>query len=192
VIRRLVSVLLICVVASSASVPPSAADTMARFCFLDAQGARTDSRLPASKKIDDLNLWEAEPGWDTVTVISSYRIKTFHQSSKKAEVVVEYKTEGTWAITEWEDLNKTEVVHFELEYSGQHWSFPANAEPVLVKARPQWRIIEPVLQPHVSVTWALARMKRQIEREKDQQDKDKELKILHRLETIAKSHPARL
>ena len=163
---------------------------MAQFCALDARGARTDSRLPASKKIDDLNLWEVEPGWDTVTVIHSFRVKSVHQSGKKAEVLVEYQDEGQMAVNEWTDLKKTEVVRFELEYSDRHWRFPDHGDPVLAKAKPRWRITGPVLMPHVSLTWALDRMKKQVDGENDPKEKEKALKILRRLQAIAAAYPA--
>jgi hypothetical protein len=37
-------------------------------------------------------LWEFEPGWDTVTVVKSFRILSSRKINKKAIVVVEFDT----------------------------------------------------------------------------------------------------
>jgi hypothetical protein len=99
---------------------------------------------------------------------------------------------GEWSLTEWKEFNRPEVVRFELEYSNQHWSYPDKSEPVLVKARPRWRITAPELMPHVSVPWAVRRLQNEIEREKNPGTKEKELAILRRLKALDRSRAGAL
>ena len=131
-----------------------------------------------------------EPGWDTVIVILGYHVRSVRQSGKKATVTVEYEVAGKMAVSEWENVERREIVRFELEYSGQHWSYPDDAEPALVKAKPRWRITDPVLMPHVSVPWAIDRMKEQVVHEKDLKEREKVLKILRRLQAIQEGRAA--
>jgi len=186
----LAATLFLAITATATPHHPSAAETMMQFCWLDAHGARTESRLPASHEIEDMSLWEAEPGWDTVVVIAKYSVVADHQSGKKATVTVKYNVAGKLSFSEWEETGKTETVNFALEYSAHHWSFPDNAEPALVKAKLRWRITDPVLMPHVSLGWAIAKMKKQIEGQQEPAVKAKQLKILDQLQAIEKTHPA--
>jgi hypothetical protein len=182
--------LLLALAAGAAPQHPSAAETVMQFCWLDAHGARTDSSLPSFHEIDDMNLWEAEPGWDTVAVITKYRVVSDHQSGEKATVTVKYDVAGKISNSDWEEAGLGETVNFTLEYSARHWSFPDNAEPALVKAKLRWRIADPVLMPHVSLGWAIAETKKQIASEKDATEKAKKQKVLDRLYAIEKAHPA--
>jgi len=189
-LRKSLAALLLALAASAAPQHPSAAETVMKFCWLDAHGARTDSRLPSFHEIDEMNLWEAEPGWDTVAVITKYRVVAGQQSGKKATVTVKYDVAGKIADSDWEEAGQTETVNFTLEYSARHWSFPDNAAPALVKAPLRWRITDPVLMPHVSLGWAIAEMKKQIASEKDATEKTKKQKVLDRLYAIENARPA--
>lgn len=188
----LIATVLLCAVAIADQQSPSPREAIAHFCLLDAKGARTDSRLPVAKEVNDLDLWMAEPGWDTVVVISSYRIESVQRSGQKALVTVTYATLGKMAISEWEETGPIEEVRFELKYGDQHWTFPDNADPILVKAKRRWRITDPVLMPHVSLSWAISRVKRALIEEQDPREKEKAASLLNRLQAIRKLHPAAL
>lgn len=139
---------------ASASDPPlSGPESIVReFCQRDFNGERT--RSDTSARIEKLVLWEREPGWDTVTVVKSFRILSSRKINKKAIVVVEFDTLGEMPAWDFVLKREKERVQFTLQLGDQEWQWK-NDEVVLVPGKLQWRITEPVLQPHISLPYSI-------------------------------------
>ena len=139
---------------ASASDPPlSSPESIVReFCHRDFDGERT--RSDTSAKIENLVLWEVEPGWDTVTVVKSFRSLSSRVVNKKAIVVVEFDTLGEMPAWDFVLKRQKERVHFTLQLGDREWQWK-NDEPVLVPGKLRWRITEPVLQPHISLPYSI-------------------------------------
>ena len=148
----------ICVVillsTASASDPPlSNPESIVReFCQRDFNGERT--RSDTSARIEKLVHWEFEPGWDTVTVIKSFRILSSRKINKKAIVVVEFDTLGEMPAWDFVPKRNKERVQFTLQLGDREWQWK-NDEPVLVPGKLRWRITQPVLQPHISLPYSI-------------------------------------
>jgi len=144
--------------ASAGDPPPrsSPESVVRQFCQQDFDGART--RGATSAKIEGLVLWEFEPGWDTVTVVKSFRILSSHKLAKKAIVVVEFETLGEMPAWDFVLKREKERVQFTLQLGDREWQWK-NDEAVLVPGRLQWRITEPVLQPHISLPYSIEHTK---------------------------------
>jgi hypothetical protein len=130
-------------------------DTVEQYCSADSEGART--RSETFSRTDHLVLWHTEPGWDTTTLINGFKILSSKVHKNQATVVVEYTKLGE---LDWWDFlpdNRKERVIFHLELSDKEWTWK-NDEPVLVHADLRWRIVQPVIQPHISVTYAIKHM----------------------------------
>lgn len=170
---------------ASASDPPlSSPESIVReFCQRDFNGERT--RSDTSAKIEDLVLWELEPGWDTVTVVKSFRIQSSRKINKKAIVVVEFDTLGE--MPAWDFVLKREKkrVQFTLQLGDREWQWK-NDKSVLVPSKLQWRITEPVLQPHISLPYSIEHTRLLI---RTQNDPKHELEVtLKNLMTLQKAN----
>jgi len=139
---------------ASASDPPlSSPESIVReFCQRDFNGERT--RSDTSAKIEKLVHWEFEPGWDTVTVIKRFRILSCRKINKRAIVVVEFDTLGEMPAWDFVLKSEKERVQFALQLGDREWQWK-NDKAVLVSGKRQWRIIEPVLQPHISLPYSI-------------------------------------
>jgi len=106
---------------------------VARFCELDASGARlSTANYPA---IEPMVGWSrAEPGWDVVAVILDYTISLVEYDEDTAVVRVEYDLAGLLADPQWHPLGaagqdalvvelitEDRAVDFRLAYSHGHW-----------------------------------------------------------------------
>jgi len=139
--------------ASATDPPLSSPESIVReFCQRDFNGERT--RSDTSAKIEKLVSWEFEPGWDTVTVIKSFRILSCRKINKKAIVVVEFDTLGEMPAWDFVLKSEKERIQFALQLGDREWQWK-NDEAVLVPGKLQWRIIEPVLQPHISLPYSI-------------------------------------
>lgn len=139
---------------ASASDPPlsSPESVVRQFCQQDFDGART--RSDTSEKIEKLVLWEFEPGWDTVTVVKSFRIVSSRKLAKKAIVVVEFDTLGEMPAWDFVARREKERVQFVLQLGDREWQWK-NDEPVLMPGKLQWRITGPAIQPHISLPYSI-------------------------------------
>jgi hypothetical protein len=94
---------------------------------MDQQGARLSSET--SKKIDRLTGWEEEPGWDTSTVVIGFQIVR----ADRNHVVVKYQVAGDLEDVVFNRRPRTEEIRFSL-----------------TQKRGGLRIVDPLLNPHVS------------------------------------------
>jgi len=137
---------------SKAHVHLSPESVVKRYCQKDFDGARTKSETYS--QVEHLFLWPAEPGWDILTVVKSYRILSSHVQGKHAVVTVEYETLGDIAAWDFKEEHKSMQVEFKLELGSKEWIWKSD-EPVLVTSNLAWRITSPVIQPHISVPYAI-------------------------------------
>ena len=72
------------------------------------------------------------------------------QSGKRAVITVRYTVLGKLQGRQFKQTTKRETVTFEVELGKREWSWKRDGDPVLVEARLAWRIIDPLIQPHVS------------------------------------------
>lgn len=152
------------------------------FCHRDFDGERT--RSDTSAKIENLVLWEFEPGWDTVTVVKSFRILSSRVVNKKAIVVVEFDTLGEMPAWDFVLKRQKERVRFTLQLGDREWQWK-NDEAVLVPGKLRWRITEPVLQPHISLPYSIEHTRWLI---RTQDDPKRELDVtLKSLTTLQKA-----
>jgi hypothetical protein len=108
------------------------------YCRLDLNGARVGGGL-AVHRIFKLVTWEVEPGWDTITVVRSYRLIDSRKTKTGAEVRVEYQVLGEIPANTLELKAGSEIITFVLRRSGT-----------------AWKIEKPVFQPHLSIEAAIA------------------------------------
>ena len=96
-------------------------------------------------------------------------------------VTVEYQSLGEIAAWEFKEENKSERVEFTLELSRKEWIWKKD-EPVLSASKLAWRITKPIIQPHVSIPYAIKHVTALV---KTQNDPDHQLdKVLARLKAI--------
>jgi hypothetical protein len=115
----------------SAQKPVSPKEVVKAYCQLDLQGARlASSGFP---ELANLYAWEEEPGWDTAIIVKSFQVKSVKTNGNNATVVVEYVQLGNMA---GETLT--------LKQGDDQISFK------LKKSSGSWRIVAPVMAPHVS------------------------------------------
>lgn len=113
------------------SIPP--AEVVRAFCKLDFEGARLEAaNYP---KIAKLYSWKGEPGWDTALIVKSFRVKPVANNGNTASVIVEYTQYGELAGEEFHLKEGANAARFKLK-----------------KISGSWRIIAPVIPPHVSVS----------------------------------------
>jgi len=137
---------------SKANVQLSPESVVKQYCQKDFEGARTKGETYS--QVEHLFLWYAEPGWDSLTVVKSYRILSSHVQGKHAVVRVEYETLGDIAGWDFKEVHKPVQVEFKLELGSKEWIWKSD-EPVLVKSNMAWRITAPVIQPHISPPYAI-------------------------------------
>lgn len=112
--------------------PSTPTDVVRQYCEFDLNIGRISSSNFA--KLPNLTTWEEEPGWDTVVVVSGFKILSASQSGKRAAVTVKWRRLGT---AEGENVvrdRRPEIVRYNLKLVGGNW-----------------RIDSPVIPPHVSV-----------------------------------------
>ena len=111
-----------------------AADTpkevVARFCQLDFEGHRLSS--DTYSPIEPLIMYPAEPGWDTMLGVQSFKISGEKIEGNTAKVIVSYEIDRSWP----EDVGDTS------EYKSETFN--------LNRVNSTWRISEYVVYPRVS------------------------------------------
>jgi hypothetical protein len=109
--------------------PPE--EVVKTYCRLDFEGARLgSSEFP---EFGNLYSWEEEPGWDTAIIVKSFQVKSVKTNGNNATVVVEYVQLGKMGET------------LTLRQGDERINFK------LKKSSGSWRIVAPVVAPHVSV-----------------------------------------
>src|SRR5258708_22299311 len=133
--RRILDVFLILSMAlpqDAGRYPTTPIEVVRLYCDFDLKTGRISTTNFA--KLPPLVTWEAEPGWDTVTVVSSFKILSAKQSQDRAVVTVKWDVLGH---AEGENVTKdkkSEVIDYQLR---------------LVKG--SGKIEAPVIPPHVSL-----------------------------------------
>ncbi len=119
----------------------------------DADGKLTSSE--GFQAMSPLFDWPDAPGWDTFTVISDYALAKPHIVGKRATVLVTYTVLGELDSTPRfrpDDYRGKKVQYlFVLRRKAWRWENAGNGDAKRVKNPPQWRIIQPQLQPHISL-----------------------------------------
>jgi len=101
------------------------------YCDFDLKSGRISTEN--FKKLPPVVAWEEEPGWDTVVVVSGYKILSSKQTQDHAVVTVQWAVLGHSEAENVTREKKSEVVAYQLK---------------LLKGL--WKIDSPVLPPHVS------------------------------------------
>jgi hypothetical protein len=117
---------------ASGKYPPTPIEVVRVYCEFDLKTGRISTANFA--KLPPLVTWETEPGWDTVTVVSGFKILSTKQSQDRAVVSVKWDVLGR---AEGENITKdpkSELINFQLR---------------LVNGL--WKIEAPIIPPHVSV-----------------------------------------
>lgn len=120
------------------------------FCDLDAAGKRLSG--PMTEEEHSYVTWPDEPGWDSVVVISGYRITNLKETSDATEVTVEYQALGKCCYS-YVKLKKDEKVVYKV-----------------IKTERGWKIQSPdFMQPHVLQEQLLNYIKEGLAEEKDKE-----------------------
>lgn len=112
--------------------PATPIEVVRQYCDFDLKTGRISTANFG--KLPPLVTWDEEPGWDTVTVVSGFKILSSKQSQHRAVVTVRWDVLGH---AEAENVTKErtpEIVEYKLK---------------LVKGL--WKIESPIVQPHVSL-----------------------------------------
>ncbi len=117
---------------ASGKYPRTPTEVVRLYCDFDLKTGRISTANFA--KLPPLVTWEAEPGWDTVTVVSSFKVLAAKQSQDRAMVTVKW---GVLGHAEGENVTKdqkSEVIDYQL-----------------IRVKGLWKIEAPVTPPHVSL-----------------------------------------
>lgn len=116
----------------SGEYPATPIEVVRQYCEFDLEAGRiSTANFP---KLPSLVAWEAEPGWDTVTIVSGFKILSSKQSHDRAVVTVKWAVLGHSEAENITKDQKSEVVDYQSK---------------LVKGL--WKIESPVIPPHVSL-----------------------------------------
>jgi hypothetical protein len=120
--------------AQSDDTPSTPVDVIKKYCSLDLGGARLDSKTWS--KVAPLITWEDEPGWDAVVVVSGFRVGSPKETGSRTVIPVTFQVVGTLdGDGPFVHGSRLETVSFELARSDS-----------------RWKIKQPVMPPHVSVS----------------------------------------
>jgi hypothetical protein len=106
-------------------------DVVKQYCHLQAEGYGLSSE--GWVKIEPLVAWSDEPGWDTVIVISNYKVGSLEKIGKKALVSVKYFVLGSTDSMRFVKSKRQETIKFELG---------------MIDGK--WKITRPLIMPHVN------------------------------------------
>ncbi len=144
--------------AAPTAAPKLPKEVVEAYCKLDFDGALTSSE--GWPTISPLFVWPDAPGWDTFTVVRSYKVGEARKLGNAATVPVIYDVAGTLDSTpRFRPARvKTVTVVFHLVYSNKHYVMDADGNPDHEEASgaPVWKIDKPQNQPHVSYEKATA------------------------------------
>lgn len=144
-------------------------DVVKAFCKFDARGKRILRSLSDEGNTFYLNIvrWKEESIWDTVILISSYKIRKINRSQDKSQITVEYLVKGKYSPDAIDIYDKNEKVIF-----------------LVSKTEGGWRIDGPVVKPHVYPEKMIASLEKRIEQEGDSAKKvklEKDVSLLKNL-----------
>ena len=126
------SVVFVALPYASGKYPSTPTDVVRLYCDFDLKTGRISTANFA--KLPPLVTWEEEPGWDTVTLVSSFKILASKESQDRAAVTVKWDVLGH---AEGENVTKdqkSEVIDYQLR-----------------RVKGLWKIEGPVEPPHVSL-----------------------------------------
>lgn len=162
--------------------PATPASVVSRYCQSDFNGARTSSQT--YREVTHLVRWTSEPGWDTVSVVKKFGIVSKRTISRHATVVVDYEVLGEIAGWDFTSEQRTERVQYSLDL-GDKAGTPNGDNPVLAHSTERWRISDPVIQPHISLAFAIHHIKWLIRTQDDPEHKLP--KVLAQLQALQKN-----
>jgi hypothetical protein len=142
-----------------ASTEVSPTSVIQEYCRLDSEGARLSSQNPLSDKISAMVTWPIEPGWDTIVVVGNFEVVGSHSGPRKSSVTVRYTVLGN-------------MFGAKVTASQQHKELVTFT---LTKSKDGWRIVRPLIAPHVSVAAATSVLNSLLVDEKDPE----QIKRLH-------------
>ncbi len=132
------------------------------YCALDYDGARIGTHPELNKRYSSLIAWEAEPGWDTVLIISSYRVSEPMRKGRYAFVEVVYSVVGR---SDEEEVTKRSAFQEKVEYR-------------LIRDSDRWKIDRGLVPPHVSLAEMIFILEKLVANENDSNRKQElQLKI---------------
>ena len=130
--------------------PSTPAGVVRLYCDFDLNSGRISTEN--FEKLPPIVTWEQEPGWDTVVVVSGFKIVSSTQTQDHAVVAVKWAVLGHAEAENVTREEKSEVVAYQLK---------------LLKGL--WKIDSPIIPPHVSLptlrTFVLKHFKREPERQ---------------------------
>jgi hypothetical protein len=113
--------------------PATPKEVVRLYCDFDLKTGRISTANFA--KLPPLVTWEEEPGWDTVTIVSSFKILSAKQSQDSAIVTVKWDVLGHAEAENVTKGQKSEVIEYQLK-----------------RAKGLWKIDAPVIPPHVALS----------------------------------------
>ncbi|HTY07604.1 MAG TPA: hypothetical protein VMF29_00435 [Candidatus Edwardsbacteria bacterium] len=141
-------------------------EIVALYCLRDAGGERLgfgNHSMPI-----DWKEWGDEPGWDKFDIVKGYEIKDKAITENVAQVDVNYNYAGWYDAGnnyKFCDIDSIQTIHYKLR-----------------KEQGGWRLVSPMIEPHVSLTFTRILIRKQLE--KDSVAIQKRVKINHILDSI--------
>ena len=136
--------------AQNATMQKLPAQVIGEYCHLDMQGARLSSNNPYTDRIFSLVEWEDEPGWDGAEIVKGCRIVSAAVGDQKATVTMEYQVLGSSDEYTIHPNKHLEKVTFNL-----------------IKSKARWRILKPVIAPHVAPSSLIANFQDLLKKQND-------------------------
>jgi hypothetical protein len=130
--------------------PATPKEVVRLYCDFDLKTGRISTANFA--KLPPLVSWEEEPGWDTVTIVSSFKIHSAKQSQDSAIDTVKWDVFGHAEAENVTKDQKSEVIDYQLKLT-----------------KGFWKIDGPVIPPHVSLSTLRAFVLSQVQREPERQ-----------------------
>jgi len=123
-------------------------EVVALFCDMDFTGKRLSSLT--WREILPYITWPDEPGWDTVLVVSKYKLSDVKRTNNTANITVEYNVVGKYG-TELLQMEEIEKVPFKV-----------------IKTESGWKIESPdSMLPHVSPMTLIENLEGRLKEEQD-------------------------
>jgi len=116
-----------------------------RFCKVDFDGVRLSGESSASAR--DLTDWVDEPGWDSMIVITGYKLSKLHSINKTITVSVKYDVAGVLDGWKWTDAKEMDTAEIKTE---------SIIEFTLEQRDGLWKVTTPFFRPHVGINAALS------------------------------------
>jgi hypothetical protein len=130
--------------------PSTPASVVRLYCDFDLRSGRISTEN--FEKLPPIVTWEEEPGWDTVVVVSGYKIISAMKTHDHAVVTVQWSVLGRSEAEKVTREEKSEVIAYQLK---------------LLKGL--WKIDSPLIPPHVSLPTLRAFVLRHFQSEPERQ-----------------------